>query len=362
MEKKQNMIEFLLENANPSIKRRVKKEILNNLTSEEANDYQKQILQEPIIQRIISLQKENGWIGDEFYHSRDAQANAVKYLAEKAVDKDTPVLKRAMDAFITVPLSDHCYDIISTTDEFKHPCAGANLMRCACIARAGYDDVIDISPQIGLAFDSFKHILEIESVFDILHPEKKRGTVHQVFNDYEKWPCRSHLEILANTQSWRSESNIKILAESIIEMMKTDKPELVSYIPSSQKVAGCVGGVFPAQGLTVKGSGLYPSPIMCPPSDGKEFNGYYHFEYLEWFARCGIITLVPELSKIVNEIADSIDENGICRLPMVAERVFKDWCNFGGLQLEVDWKSKTRKACDITFRALLILHYSGIDF
>lgn len=34
---KQKMIEFLLANANPSIKRRVKSEILNTLTQEEAN-------------------------------------------------------------------------------------------------------------------------------------------------------------------------------------------------------------------------------------------------------------------------------------------------------------------------------------
>jgi len=363
MERKQKVIGFLLKNANPSIKRRVKSEVAGSLTSKEAAEYQKQILAEPLVQRIIALQNENGWIGKEFYHSRDAQSSAVHYLAEKAVDKNTPVLKRAMDAFINVPLSDPCYDIDSTIDEFKHPCAGANLMRCACIARARYDDVIDISPQIGLAVDSFKRVTEIDSVFNILHPEKARGKTRYVFNDYEKWPCRSHLDILAHTQSWRTDENIKALAKSVIQMMKTDEPELVSYVPGGQAITGCVGGVFPAQGLTVMGSGIYPSPIMCEiGKDGKDYNGKYHFEMIEWFARCGIVSYVPELCKIVSEIADSINEDGICRLPMVAEDVFKNWNKFGGLQLEVDWKSKTRKACDITFRALLILHYSKVDF
>ena len=143
-------------------------------------------------------------------------------------------------------------------------------------------------------------------------------------------------------------------------MMKTDNPELVSYVPNGQAGTGCVGGVFPAQGLTVMGSGIYPSPIMCPVgANGKDYNGKYHFELIEWFARCGIVSYVPALNKITGDIAASIDDGGVCRLPMVAEDVFKNWNKFGGLQLEVDWKSKTRRDCDITFRALLILHYSN---
>ncbi|MCL2604123.1 MAG: hypothetical protein FWD90_06560 [Defluviitaleaceae bacterium] len=355
---KEKMINFLLENANPSIKRRVKSEILNNVTPQEAATYQEQTLTEPMILKITALQKDNGWIGNGFNGGLDTQEGATKYLAEKAINKDTPVLKRAMDAFINIPLDDLCYnDRGRVFDEFKYPCLGMNLHRCACIARAGYHDIIDISPQIQLSVDSFKRVLEVESVFDILHPMKKNGKTVQVFNDYEKWVGRHHLDMLAHTQSWRSEDNIKTIAKSVNEMMRTDNPELFEFIPGSQ--VGCMGGCFPAQGLTVMGSGVYPSPILCEIGrNGKDYNGYYHFELIEWFARCGIVSYVPALQKIVEEIATSIDDNGVCRLPMVALDVFKCWGTFGGLQLEIDWKSKTRKACDITFRALLILHYS----
>ncbi|MCL2287081.1 MAG: hypothetical protein FWC32_12060 [Firmicutes bacterium] len=134
--------------------------------------------------------------------------------------------------------------------------------------------------------------------------------------------------------------------------------ELVSFIPGSQ--VGCFGGGLPVQGLTVMGSGIYPSPILCPIGpDGKDHNGKYHFTLLETFARSGIIPYVPSLKEIVEEIADSIDSDGICRLPNVAEDLFRIR-TFYGLQLETDWRTKTRKACDITFRALLILHYAGM--
>jgi len=358
--KKDKMIEFLLEHANPSIKRRVKNEILHNLTLQEAAAYQEQILVEPIVQNIISIQKKNGWIGDSMFDGSTmyTQEYSTKYLAEKAVGKDASVLKRAMGAFVDTPLTELCYgEGGKPLDELKYPGMGANLHRAACIARAGFDDVIDITPQIQLSLDSFKRVLEIESIFEILHPMKKRGKVKQVFNDYEKWPCRNHLDILAHTKSWRNEENISMIAESVNEMMITDNPDLVGFTPDTQ--VGCLGGIFPAQGLTVMGSGIYPSPIMCEPGrDGKDYNGYYHFELIGWFARCGIVPFVPALHKIAEEIAASVDDEGVCRLPRVAEDVFKNWCKFGGLQLEVNWKSKIRKACDITFRALMILHYS----
>jgi len=355
---KDKMVSFLLENANPSIKKRVKSEILNDLTPQETVHYQEQILAEPIIQKIMTCQKENGWIGDIVNGGVYTQGGAVHYLVQKAVDKSTPVLERAMDAFINVPLNDRCYNHRGQVyDEFKYPGMGPNLIRCGYIAAAGYDDVCNITPQIQLSLDSFKRVLAIDSVFDILHVTKKGGKEKYCFNDYEKWPCVIHLGILAATHSWRSEENIKIISMAINEMMKTDKPELISFLPGSQ--VGCLGGVFPAQGLTVMGSGVYPSPILCPIGhDGKDHNGKYHFTLLETFARCGVIPYVPALSKIVDEIAASIDNDGICRLPRVAEDLFRTR-DYYGLQLETDWKSKTRKACDITFRALLILHYSG---
>lgn len=51
---KQKMIEFLIENANPSIKYRVKKEILNDITKNEEDQLQTKILSEKNIQLIIN--------------------------------------------------------------------------------------------------------------------------------------------------------------------------------------------------------------------------------------------------------------------------------------------------------------------
>ncbi|MCL2372616.1 MAG: hypothetical protein FWC78_04355 [Defluviitaleaceae bacterium] len=356
---KQKMIDFLLENANPSIRKRIKSEIFGELTNAKSARYQQQILSEATIQGIIAAQQPDGWIGETYNNGGIFRGHqcALQHLTQKALNKNTPILARALEALDITPPSHSRYGRGFDYDEFKYPGMGAKLSNSAIIAAAGYADIYDITQHIQLSLDSIKRITEVESVFDILHEKRKNGRTMQVFNDYEKWPCTVHFQILAYTQSWRNEATIKAVAQAVNQTMRTDDPHLVSFIPGSQ--VGCFGGGFPAQGMTVKGSGLYPSPIMCPiGEDGKDHNGLYHFAHLETFARCGIIPQVPELKKLTDEIASSIDTDGICRLENICERLFKTG-KYYGMQLETDWRTKTRKACDITFRALLILHYAG---
>lgn len=361
-------INFLLEHANPSIKLRVKKEVLNDITAVEEAKLQAQIVQEPLYKLIAGCQKQNGWLGNGFHGpNRDAgpyenQEVGTKYLSEKAVGKENPVLKGAMNAFVTTELTDLCYRTKGKYfDEFRYAANGQNLIRCACIARAGYDDIIDIKPQIQLSLDSFRRVLEVDSILDIAHPRKGKPSrsnpsgITYVFNDYEKWPCRYHLDILAHTESWKTEENIKMLADAITKMMKTDRPELIglganSWVGYQLGTLGC----FPSQGLSIKQTCLLPSPVSI---DYHNRPAMYNLEYIEWFSRCGVVPYIPALKAAVNEIADSIDKNGICNIP-VLEETLRGIGTYGGQQLETDWKTPAKRLSDITFRTLLILYYS----
>ena len=345
----QKAVDFLLQNANPSIKLRVKKEILGSITPEEEANLIAEITEEPIYKLIAACQKENGWLGNGFHGpNKDAgpyenQEVGVKYLAEKAVGRDNITLKRAMDAFVTTELTDLCYRTKGKYyDEFRYAANGQNLIRCACIARAGYGDIIDIKPQIQLALDSFKRVLEVDSIVDITLIRKVSGKEKRVFNDYEKWPCYYHLDILAHTTSWRTEDNIKMLAESVKKLMRTDRPEC--------QVGGdsWVGYVLGTVGCLKEGYSL---------GYDKEGVHYTYLDRVEWLCRLGLATYIPELQAEVDLLANAIDENGICRAT-VDENQLKGISTYGGQQLEVDWKSDTRKLCDITFRVLLIMFYS----
>jgi len=167
---KQKIIDFLLNNANPSIKLRVKKEILNCISKEEERKLKEEILEEKLIKFIGEKQLETGWLGLGFHGSSknagryDNQEVGTKYMGEKGL-KGTKILDRAMEAYAKTELED-------MGSEFEIPASGSNLIRCACIAMAHYDDVIDITPQIRLSLESFKRVIEVDSIYDVSRPVK----------------------------------------------------------------------------------------------------------------------------------------------------------------------------------------------
>lgn len=345
---KEKIAAFLLANANPSIRYRVRTEILGEVVPEdEARAMQEEILAEPTVQLIAACQKENGWLGNGFHGpNRNAgpyenQEVGTKYLGEKLVFRDHPVLARAMDAYLTVPLDDPCYRTHGKYyDEFRYAANGQNIIRCACIARAGYADRIDIAPQIQLSLDSFRRVTEVDSILDISRIVKSAGKEKRVFNKDERWPCWYHLDILAHTDAWKTPENVKILADSVNALMRTDRPD---------KQVGADSWVGHVLGTT----GCFKEGFSLRNSDGAIL-----LDRVEWLCRCGIAPYVPALWEIVGGIAASVDENGVCRAA-VDENQLRGFSTYGGQQLETDWKSPVRRDCDITYRALLILHYGG---
>lgn len=344
---KQKMIDFLLNNANPSIKLRVKKEVLHNITKQEEKELQEKILEEKIIKLIAEKQLESGWIGLGFHGSNknagqyDNQEVGTKYMGEKGL-KGSKLLDRAMEAYANTELAD-------MGSEFEIPASGSNLIRCACIARAHYDDVIDITPQIELSLESFKRVTEVDSVYDVSRPTKK----YRLFNKNERWPCRYHLEILAFTaDTWRDEDNVAMLAKSFQKLMRSDRKDIINTPVACWVGNHAVGPLWMLnEGYSISGNGL----------NGHDQDGIRrtNLEKVEWLLRCGLYDYLPELGDEVDFVMKSVNADGICSAPMY-EKEFRGWSPYFGASLETDWKAKVRKQCDITFRALLIMHYAGI--
>jgi hypothetical protein len=85
---------------------------------------------------------------------------------------------------------------------------------------------------------------------------------------------------------------------------------------------------------------------------------YAQIETMEWLCRCGLTLYIDKLQNEIEFIKTSINSYGICEAN-VDENQLKGISTYSGLQLEIDWKEPVRKLCDITFRALLILHYAN---
>lgn len=346
------MTRFLLDNANPSIVFHVKNDILKNITEEEKEALQKRVLGEKIIQRIIACQKENGWLGNGFHGSNknagqyENQEVGVKYLGEKLIYRDTPVLKNAIEAFKTMKP-----DLFGSedTDCNQYAATGSDIIMASCVARAGYEELFDISKEIQVSLESFQRVTEINSVTDIVKIRKRRPErvnpegIAYVFNKKEKWPCRYHLDILAHTNSWQNQENRCMLAEAFQKLLRDNGLDyLPSYCVDIGHLVGCCGAFREGMKLGVDQGGTH----------------YVYLDLIEYMCRCGLYGLVPQLKKEVDMIYDSVDEQGICCVNY-CENSLKGMGTYSGGQLEEDWKSKTRKLCDVTYRALLILYHAG---
>lgn len=348
----EKMADFLIKNANPSIVFHVKNDILKHITEEEKAALQERVMGEKIIQGIIACQKENGWLGNGF-HGQNKEAGpyenqevGVKYLGEKLIYRDTPVLKKAIEAFRTVKS-----DLFGSgdTDCDQYAATGSDIIMAACVARAGYEQSFDISKEIEVSLASFRRVTEVDSVTDIVRIRKRRPErvnpqgVAYVFPKQEKWPCRYHLDILAHTESWRSEENIAMLAAAFRKLLQDNGLDYSpAYCVDIGHLVGCCGAF--REGMALAG----------------EKNGTHqvYLDLVEYMCRCGLYKLVPELQEEVDRIYDSIDEQGICRVDF-CENTLKGMGTYSGGQLEEDWKSKTRKLCDVTYRAMVILYHAG---
>lgn len=222
---KQKMIDFLLANANPSIKLRVKKEILQDITEQEEKEWQARILDERIIKLMTEKQQPSGWIGLGYHGpckdagQYDNQETGTKYLGEKGM-KGSIILDKAMDAFATTEISE---SFLRRSPAYEE--GSIDLTRAACIARAGYSNDINIEQEVAISLGAFKRVTEVDSIFDVSRPMKH----FRVFNDNETWTCRYHLEILTfATELWKNEKNVAILAEAFKRLMRKDREEIIN--------------------------------------------------------------------------------------------------------------------------------------
>lgn len=162
------------------------------------------------------------------------------------------------------------------------------------------------------------------------------------------------MEILSFTaDQWKNEENAAMLAESFKRLMRTDREEIINTPVSCWVGNHAVGpGWLLNEGYSISGNGLNRNT-----NDGVRRT---NLEKVEWLSRCGLYDHLPELREEVEFIADHINSDGICSIEMY-DGEFRGWSPYFGAQLETDWRAKIRKQCDVTFRALLIIHYAGIS-
>jgi hypothetical protein len=323
----------------PSIEYRIRKELLFQSTDQpEMIDLQTEILKDEAVQTISRSQQSDGWLAWTF-HGYGSMEAGIRLLCEKGVEPTQPVLTHALCA-----LEQH-------TDRLERGLGrvgkildglgfgGAETIRAYLFAHAGREENSLVQEQIGQALDVFRSIIRIESLESLCEPYREKF----IFRAGVRWPCIYHLRLLALTQGWRTLENLSMIVAAIQHMADLSPVPSIHVKYKSQLIA-------PAS--------------FCMDNFTPDMHALTDAEWMQWFhrmellARLGVNQKIPELRQQVQTLAEMLHQGQGLFTGKLNHSYFHKWGAYTGLALEADWRFPQKRVNDLTFRSLLILHYS----
>jgi|AutmiccommuBRH23_1029490.scaffolds.fasta_scaffold00280_23 hypothetical protein len=334
-----HIIQELLENACPSIRYRIRSEILGeSINTPEMTQLQTEILDDGWVQKFMSWQQPDGWIGRDF-HGENSMETGIRVLREKGMEKSHPVITKALQALSSEDDKRMLRGIGKVGKILDdRNLGGAQMIRATVFAYAGIEDLPFIQEQIKLALSAFEAVTSVKSVHEIT--EIYKGKL--VFLPETIWPSIYHLRLLALTHGWRSEENQLEISNAIKRLVQLSPIPYILVLHKSQLIA-------PAS--------------FCMLDFNSEINKLDDAGWMMWFhrmellARLGVTHLVPELQDQIARLKILLTENQGTFALKVNHYYFRKWSSYSGLMLEKDWRDLQRRKNDLTFRSLLILHY-----
>jgi len=356
---KQQIIDFLLANADPSIVLRVKKEVLGSLSSTEEAELLEKIIPQKIVQLIIQSQKPDGWFGGAFHGNYvggkhyDNMEVGLRYLVEKGFTHENEYISKAVKCLLHKEPFDSAYRIKepkAPNTDYSLTSFGLYLYRSSIILRAGYEHLvpkghfINLKHDVGFSLANFANVLNYENSEDAIETHRKKAC----FKQGVLWPCMYHLRMLAHSQSWRNEQNKMLLAKSVNHLTTFSQSGVDVYTyRRGQFISPCWSFIF--------------TSITADDSITNGVVGTSWFDIMELYARCGIINRIPVLKNEYDTMLTLIDEDLRLSFKCCTKKNSFHWGPYGGIALETDWRSTLKVQCDILFRILLIIHYSNLS-
>lgn len=363
-------IDFLLENAGPVIKYRLRNEILCDLNTTEEEYLLEQIYQTPYFKLLQSYVKPNGYIGSGMHswdnwrgvklHETPLQdgESAARLLAYYGVPKTHPLIANFIAALRDEDILRKEFSYISPEiPRFEHRFDGLNNGNCLMAliytlqAMLGYgDDYEDIRRFQQISLQGFKRVLEISSLEELtkFNVNTKRSYNYPYIEADEYFPNTYTLALLSYTQSWRSEDNVKMLAETINHINTIMKPDNNMHIRINGKYVGpCAALIRPFRAFKpdLIDSILYRRPLTE-------------------IAMLGVGENVNVIRETVANIEEALEGDGILRLNFelphnkrYSPKKIEYPTPYVDIRLEPDYSTKNALLCDLTFWAVQLLFY-----
>jgi hypothetical protein len=332
---------FLLEQACPSIQYRLRKEVLNQAPqSSEMSDLQSKIMEDGLVREVSGWQGDDGWLAWDFHGYKSTEAG-IRILCEKGVESGQPVLAKAL-----VSLEEHSDRLERGIGKVGHildqtGLGGSETIRAGLFAYAGIEDKPFIHEQIRIALAAIEAVPAVNSLKDLV--EEYRGKL--ILRKGMVWPSIYHLRLLAWTRGWRTSENQWMVSKSIRRLVELSPIPAYNVLHHSQLMA-------PAS--------------FCMDDFNPDLNRLDDAHWMMWFhrmellARLGVIHRIPALEKQLNALKQILAANDGMFNKKLVHLYFRKWGAYTGLMLESDWKTPARRENDLTFRSLLIIHYSEL--
>ncbi|MBQ6803959.1 MAG: hypothetical protein IJP04_04815 [Clostridia bacterium] len=366
-------IEYLLCHAGPVIQYRLRKDVLQNISQEQEAACLRAIEELPYFQLVKSYAKENGYIGSGMHswgnwrgkilHETPLQdgENAARLLSYYRIPKGHPLVKNFVAAMRNDAVLEKEFSYIPPEiPRYQNRFIGLNNGNClmammyAMQAMLGYgDDFDDLIAFQEICLKGFRRILEMDSLADITKTSTraKQKYNYPYIEAHEYFPDVYTLAMLAYTQSWRSEENIRMLAGAInhINTIMTDENNMHVRI-AGKYYAPCFAFIRPFRAF-------HPNCI----------DSITYRRMLTEMAMLGVGQEVDVLRESAENILTAMDENGILRMnfsvphnPRYSPKKIDYPSAYTDVRLEEDYRQNRHGLnCDLTFWAVELLHLLG---
>ena len=336
----QNQIDFLLEHAGPSIKYLVYRDMLGTSINEPFMvALQSEILALPNAQKHFSAQHPDGWFGHEL-HGIDGMDCHIGGLLNLGVEASNPAIQKAVTALLTPEIASTHKNWFRGGEPLDSEGRGGNRAIVANILAMtkSPEDIPVFAEQLSLAFEHLSAVLQYDSIDDF----SIKGKNERYYKPKAKFPGANHIGILAATQGWRTEENMKtakVAVKHAYEMMK-DVDEYITFKKPSEFGGGFVGPFN------------YNWQALKPMTEERIvgiINSSYNFQFAFWL---GSVTGVPDWVQQHNGtyevLADMLDRNVIFnQIPESALKAFKQVSG-----KEPNYRKKHATECDVLYATL----------
>ncbi len=327
----------LIQQACPSIQYRIRKEILHeSIHNPNMQGLQKQILNDSLVREVISWQLPDGWISKDF-HGENSLETGIRILCEKGIENSNPNLSQALTALMKDDerLNRGIGKAGKALD--GRNLGGTQMIRAVVFAYAGMEELEIVQNQIVKALVSFQTPASIQSIEAVTTTYKGK----LVFQPDVVWPSIYHLRLLAFTNSWRTEENLRQLTDGVKGLIRLSPIPYILLKHVSQLIAPASFCMFDF------------NPDLSALSDADWMMWFHRMELL---ARTGIVPRIPELDRQVSVLKEMLQQDDGKYTKKLSHLYFRKWSSYTGLILEQDWRTSERRINDLTFRSLLILH------